>query len=105
MLTVSEDACKELDAYFEGKEKGTIRVFLAQGGCSGPRLALALDEASEDDSTFEQGSFLFCVNKSLLEVAKTITIDCSDMGFTVESEISFGGGGCSSCGGGCSTPE
>ena len=32
MLTVSEDARKELAAYIDGKEKKTIRVFLAPGG-------------------------------------------------------------------------
>ena len=32
MLTVSEEARKELEAYFDGKEKKTIRVFLAPGG-------------------------------------------------------------------------
>jgi Uncharacterized conserved protein len=102
MLTVTDDARKELDAYFDGKEKGAIRIFLAQGGCSGPRLALALDEPSDEDTTFDQAGYQFCVNKALLEAAKTVTIDCSAMGFTVESEVSFGGGGgCASCGGGC----
>lgn len=32
MLTVSESARKELEAFFEGKERQTIRIFLAAGG-------------------------------------------------------------------------
>ena len=32
MLTVSEDARKELEAYIDAKDKTTIRVFLAPGG-------------------------------------------------------------------------
>lgn len=32
MLEVTESARKELDAYFAGKDKATIRVYLAPGG-------------------------------------------------------------------------
>ena len=32
MLTLSDAARKELDAYFAGKEAQTIRIFLAPGG-------------------------------------------------------------------------
>ena len=53
MISLTEEARKELEAYFEGKEKTPIRVYLAPGGCSGPRLALALDEPGEDDETSE----------------------------------------------------
>ena len=103
MITLTDSAQKELDAYFDGKEKSAVRVYLAHGGCSGPRLALALDEPSAEDASFEQGGYTFCVNEALLAQAKTITIDCTPVGFTVDSQISFGGGGCAGCSGGCST--
>ena len=32
MLALTESAKKEFDAYFEGKDKTSIRVYLAQGG-------------------------------------------------------------------------
>ena len=32
MLTVSEDARKELEAYFDGKEKKTIRLWIIRCG-------------------------------------------------------------------------
>ncbi len=32
MVEVSESASKELEAYFAGKEKGSIRIYLAPGG-------------------------------------------------------------------------
>ncbi len=32
MVEVTERARKELDAYFDGKDPGTIRVYLASGG-------------------------------------------------------------------------
>lgn len=103
MLNLTESASKELDAYFDGKEKSTIRVFLTAGGCSGPRLALALDDANEEDKTFDQKGYTFCINGELLEAAQSVTIDSTPMGFVVESAVPLGSGesGCASCGGGC----
>lgn len=105
MIQVTEDAQKEMNAYFEGKNPGTIRVYLASGGCSGTRLMLAIDEAGEDDASFEAAGYTFCVNKDLLAQTSTITVDYGAMGFSVDSLVpmSKGGGGCSSCGsgGGC----
>ena len=108
MITLSESARKELEAYFEGKERGGIRIYLAPGGCSGPRLALALDEANEQDKTFEEGGFTFCIESSLLEQIQSVAIDLNYMGFMVEPgqplPASTGegcGSGCGSCCGGC----
>ena len=107
MFEITEAACKELDAYFDGKEKSPIRVYLAPGGCSGPRLALALDAPTDTDKVFDENGYSFCVNNELLVAAKAIKIDFTYMGFSVESEVSLGGGGggCSGCSGGCSTAE
>ncbi len=105
MITVTDAARKELEAYFADKERGAIRVYLAPGGCAGPRLALALDDAGEEDAAFEDGGFTFCINKSLLEKVVSVAIDLSDMGFMVEpsAPLEFGGsaGGCGTCCGGC----
>lgn len=103
MFAVTESAAGELDAYFDGKDKSPIRVFLAPGGCSGPRLALALDDPASEDSVFEEKGFSVCMNSDLYSAAKNITIDFSDMGFMVQSELQLGGGqGCSpSCCSGC----
>lgn len=105
MLTVSEDARKELEAYFDGKEKKTIRIFLAPGGCSGPRLALALDEPGESDDIMEEAGFRFCIDKELLDQVKGVSIGISYMGFTLDPEVplasagdSGGCGSCTSCG-------
>lgn len=32
MITISDQAKKELDAYFDEKEKSPVRVYLAPGG-------------------------------------------------------------------------
>lgn len=110
MLTLSDDARAELDAYFADQAHSPIRVYLAPGGCSGPRLALALDTPGDDDSVLESNGYTFCINKELLSSAKGIDIAFSDMGFMVRSELPLGGGGgcspscCSSCSSsGCSS--
>lgn len=104
MITLTENAKKELDAYFDGKEKGTIRIFLAPGGCSGPRLALTVDESGNDDDIEETGDYTFCINKDLLSQIKSAKIDVTPFGFEVVPEIPLAassGGGCGSCCGGC----
>lgn len=102
MIQLSDAARQELEAFFADKPKSGIRVYLAPGGCSGPRLALALDDPTDNDKSFEVNGFTFCVDSSLLESIGGVKIDVSYMGFIVEPDIPLpGGGGCSSCGGGC----
>ena len=108
MFALTDMARDELDAFFEGKDKSPIRVYLAPGGCGGPRLALALDAPNDQDKVFDDNGYSFCVNTELFDAAKSITVDFSDMGFAVQSELELGGGGCSpsccsGCGGGCSS--
>lgn len=100
MLTVSESALKELDEFFKDKEKSPIRIYLAPGGCSGPRLGLALDKPGDDDESFEQGGNTFCISKELAALTGDISIDLSYMGFVIDSAnpVGGGGGGCSGCG-------
>ncbi|WP_294446148.1 IscA/HesB family protein [uncultured Mailhella sp.] len=110
MFTLTESARTELDAFFADKEKSAIRLYLAPGGCSGPRIGLALDEPNEQDFVAEQDGYTFCATKELWATIGGATVDASPMGFLVTPEIplpNMGGGcGCSSCGtgtcgGGC----
>ena len=57
MLTLTENAGKELKAFFTDKPQSPIRIYLAPGGCSGPRLGLALDEPRDEDEVMEQDGF------------------------------------------------
>ena len=99
MITLSDSAKAQLDSYFADKEKSAVRVFLA-GGCCGPKLSLALDEARDGDESVETGGYTLIAEKSLLEASGAISIDMTEYGFSVESENAMGGGG--SCGsGGC----
>lgn len=103
MLELTDSARKELEAYFAGKEKSSIRIYLAPGGCCGPRLALALDAATDQDQAEEQGGFTFCINKDLLAQVQGVKIDLTQMGFSVDpvAPLPQSGGGCGSCSGGC----
>ena len=103
MIELSTDAKKELDSYFDGKEKGTIRIFLAPGGCSGPALRLALDEAGPDDVVEQVDGYDFCTNKELQEQVGGCKITVSPMGFVITPEhpLPDTGGGCGGCCGGC----
>lgn len=99
MVTISDGAVKELDDFFADKETSPIRVYLAPGGCSGPRLALALDKPGDDDTVEDLGAYTFCINKELFAQTGDISIDLSYMGFSVDSANPIGGGGgCSGCG-------
>lgn len=105
MLELSPDALKELNEYFKDKEKGTIRIYLAPGGCSGPRLALALDEVADDDKTEEIDGFKFCINGKLADEIGSAKIDLGPLGFDVipanPLPQSPGGSACGGCCGGC----
>lgn len=100
MLSMSDAARQELEAYFSDKEKSPIRIYLA-GGCGGPRLALALDEPGEDDSVLPEGGFSFCVNKELLSLVGSLSLDMTPMGFIIEPEFELPAGEGGGCGGGC----
>ena len=105
MFELTDAARKELDAFFKDKKKETIRIYAANG-CSGPRLALALDEPNEQQDVLEEREgFAFCMDKELLAQVEGVKIDMTYMGFavipTVPLPVPEGGGGCAGCGGGC----
>lgn len=101
MIEVTEAARTELATYFKDKDIAPVRVFLAPGGCAGPRLSLALDEKREGDAVTDlDGGLTFVINEALLGETGDVKVDVTYTGFTVESENEVGGGG--GCGSGCS---
>ncbi len=102
MVSLSASARAELDNYFADKQKAPIRVYLNKGGCCGPSLTLALDEARENDDVFDLDGYTFVVEKELMAMASPIAVDMTDYGFSVSSSLQLGGGSCGSggCGGG-----
>ena len=97
MLKVSTAAQKEFDDYFKGKEVKLIRIFLADQGCGGPSIGLAVDELREDDISYDIGDIKYIVNKKLMVNARPIEIDHKEGGFAITSNLNLGGG-CSACG-------
>lgn len=104
MISLTEEARKELEAYFEGKEKTPIRVYLLPAAAADP-LGPRPRRTGEDDETSEDNGLTLCINKELAEKVGAVTVGMTHMGFVVESEIPLpsggNGGGCSSCCGGC----
>jgi Fe-S cluster assembly iron-binding protein IscA len=102
MITLTDAAKKQLDSYFAENPKASIRIYLSEGGCAGPRLGLALDEKGGTDDSFDVSGYTFVIKQDLLNEAKPFTVDLNCMGFQVLSSLKLGGGGCSSgsCGSG-----
>ena len=106
MFEASDLAVEKLSEYMKSNNvSSAIRIFAQPGGCSGPSLALALDEKKTGDQDFTKNGLTFLVEQDLLEQCGTITVDFLDAGqrsgFTVSSSIPLPGGGCSS--GSCGT--
>ena len=98
MFTVTDAAQTEVAEYFRDHDKGAIRVFLHEGGCGGPQLAMAVDTKQDTDQIFEFSGVEYLVEKELLEKALPIEIDYAVNGFKISSSLKFEGGGCSGCG-------
>ncbi|BBD07438.1 HesB/YadR/YfhF-family protein [Desulfovibrio ferrophilus] len=63
---------------------------------------MALDEPKDTDEVFEfDGDIKFVMEKELLEAAKPVKVDITYTGFSVDSNLQLGGGGCGS--GSCGT--
>lgn len=96
MLTVTESAQKQIEAYFDGQEKQPIRIFLVQG-CGGPQIGMGLDGKKVTDVVYEVGDVEYLVDKELLKQAQPIQVDWAQTGFRITSSLELGSG-CSSCG-------
>ena len=109
MFLATDLAVEKLNEYMQSNNvTSAIRVFPQAGGCSGPSLALALDEKKTSDEEFTKEGVTFLVDQGLMVQCGDITVDFIDAGtrsgFTITSSIPLPGGGCSSgsCGsGGC----
>lgn len=106
MITLTQMAKDKIDQYFADNEAGPIRIFLHQGGCSGPFLGLALDAPGDADTTQDVDGYTFVMEKALFEQARPLTVDLGPTGFQVSSSLKLeraaGGCGCGSgSGGGC----
>lgn len=96
MLNVSQNAQTQVAEFFIGKEIKPIRVFLHQGGCGGPQLAMALDDQKPSDTVFNFAGIDYLVDSDFLKEASPIEVDFRESGFSITSSLKLEG--CSSCG-------
>lgn len=99
MINVSKPAQEQVRMYFKGKEIEPIRIFLNSAGCSGPSLAMALDEKKDTDAVFTFDDVEYIMDKDLLKKASPVDIDFAGTGFRLESGLKLTGG-CTGCSGG-----
>jgi iron-sulfur cluster assembly accessory protein len=97
MLTVTDVAQNEVAEYFKTHEKNNIRIFLMDGGCSGPQMAMAIDEKKDTDKVFEISGVSYIIEEALLEKVMPIAIDFSGSGFKINANLPESTGGCSGC--------
>ena len=102
MFTVTNAAQNEVAEYFKTHDKNNIRVFLMDGGCGGPQLAMALDEKKSEDEAYEISGVSYILEPGLLEKAQSIEIDFMDDSFKINSNLPSG---CSCSGCGCSDDD
>ena len=105
MLEVTEAAVNALTSYLKEQNLDSpIRVYMAQGGCSGTALAMGLDDKKDSDQSFELNGLTFLVAPDLLESVGKLKVDFltqgSQSGFQVSSEKPLPAGP-SSCGSSC----
>ncbi|MCJ7600902.1 MAG: IscA/HesB family protein [Desulfobulbaceae bacterium] len=106
MLEVTKAALHNIKDYMrQQKIDSPIRVTMMSGGCSGPSLAMAVDEAKKNDRTFDHEGVSFVVDKGLLATCVAIKVDFIEKrdgdcgcgtggGFAVTSEKPLSGCGC-----------
>lgn len=98
MFDVTPEAITQIKAYFAENPIKPIRIFLHSGGCGGPQIAMAIDEANENDKTFKKEGFDFLVDKAFLVEAQPIKVDFQHTGFKITSAMVLPQGGCGGCG-------
>lgn len=82
MIQVSKSAQEQMAAFFEannGKAR-SVRVYLHEGGWSGPALALALDEPNDSDHVFEYDRVKYILDDELMIKVGEITINFIQQG-------------------------
>jgi len=109
MISITPLAQEKLSGYLaENKVEPKVRVYLPNGGCSGPgQISLALDSPEEGDISAQVGELELFMSQDLYDLVGKVSIDFKDdgqdSGFVVYSEkpvpaSSSGCGGCTCCG-------
>lgn len=89
MITIEESAKAILEEYFTENEVRPIRVYVSTRSYHGPRLALAPDEASDNDLRYPCGPFMFIISERLEKQVGDIIIRGKCSGFEVIPQRPF----------------
>ena len=89
MLEVTKSATDKIAEYFQDKELKPIRIFLHEGGCAMPCLAMDVDEIKDTDTVFDIGGFQFIVDEDFLKEAVPIKVDYTRSGFQFDCALEF----------------
>lgn len=99
MFNVTKSAQAEIASYFKENELQPIRVFLFEGGCRGPQIAMGLDKERGNDAIYDFSGVQYLIDKEFLEKAAPVEIDYQTSGFKIVSSLRLGRG-CAGCGSG-----
>ena len=82
MIQVDKSAQEQMAAFFEANNSKarSVRVYLHEGGWSGPALALALDEPNDSDHVFEYDRVKYIVDDGLMIKTGDIAINFIQQG-------------------------
>ena len=90
MLQVTKSATEKIAEYFKDKEVKPIRIFLLDGGCAMPSLALDVDEPKDTDAVFDIDGFQFIVDEDFMVEAAPIEVDYNTRsGFQFDCGLEF----------------
>ncbi len=101
-ITTNEATCDEIQKIIDQNtdKPGSVRIFLAGMGCSGPSLGLGLDEAKEDDLTEEHNGVTFVMQENIYDSMGEIMVEFKGDGYLVQPKVQQPSA-CSSCAGSC----
>ena len=106
MIEITEQAQRKLGDYLkENSLDSAIRVYLSEGSCCGPSLALALDEVKDTDDKLETGGVTYIIDRGLSAEVGAVCVDFVEQGgrsgFMVSSDKPAAPKESGGCGGSC----
>ena len=80
---------------------GTVRLYLAGMGWSGPSFGLSLDGIKDTDLKDDSNDIVFIMDKDLFEQVGEMKVEFLGNGYYVAPAAQGESADCGSCGGGC----
>ena len=99
MITLSESAVEQLNAFFAGQPLQPVRITVMPAGrCPNPVFNIVINEQKPSDVEVQVEGFTFIMDEKLYEEAKPLHVDIADGAVTVESDYPLPHNGCPGCG-------